>query len=100
MMAGYSRSVSRITSLGVADGLPVAANSERAIVLFWPADQLLWLPKGEKIVAAVNRIVDGLQPSGKQLWLSGGASPLARQNLTARGWSVHEGARGRLYNVM
>ncbi len=80
--------------------MPVAANSQRVIVLFWPADQLLWLPRGEKIVAAVNRIVDGLQPSGKQLWLSGSASPLARQNLTARGWAVHEGARGRLYNVM
>ncbi len=100
MMAGYSQSVNRITSLGVVDGLPVAADSQRVIVLFWPADQLLWLPRGEKIVTAVDRIVDGLQPSGKQLWLSGSASPLARQNLTARGWAVNEGARGRLYNVM
>ncbi len=80
--------------------MPVAANSQRVIVHFWPADQLLWLPRGEKIVTALDRIVDGLQPSGKQLWLSGSASPLARQNLTARGWAVNEGARGRLYNVM
>jgi pimeloyl-ACP methyl ester carboxylesterase len=100
MMAGYSQNVSRITSLGVVDGLPVAANRQHVIVLCWPADQLLWLPRGERIVTAVDRIVDGLQPSGKQLWISGSVSPLARQNLTARGWAVHEGARGRLYNVM
>ncbi len=61
-----------------------------------------WSPPLERIYrnARVDRIVDGLQPSGKQLWLSGSASPLARQNLTARGWAVNEGARGRLYNTM
>jgi hypothetical protein len=100
MMTGYSRSVARITELGVVNGLPITATANRDLILFWPADELIWTPRSEQTAEAVGQIVDGLKPNRKELWISGRASEVMRRELAARGWILHENARGRLYDVM
>ncbi|MDJ0896582.1 MAG: hypothetical protein QNJ92_15665 [Alphaproteobacteria bacterium] len=99
MMAGYSNNVERVTQLGVIDNLPVAATDSRKVLVFFPADKVIWTERSEERTDVVDRIVESLQPDKKELWIAGRFSSLAKQELTARGWVLSEGARGTLYDV-
>jgi hypothetical protein len=100
MMAGYQRSVARIDNVGVIHGLPVALSVDRDAVVFAPMDELLWTARSAATVQAFEQIVNPLQPRRKELWISGHASPSIKRELGARGWTIQEGARGKLYDVM
>ena len=99
MMAGYSSQVERITQLGVIDNLPVAATDSRKVLLFFPADKMLWTERTEERANVIDRIVESLQPDQKELWIAGRFSSIAKREMTARGWVLSEGARGTLYDV-
>lgn len=100
MTAGYSQAVERIVQLGVVRGLPVAATASNRLMVFFPADEAIWTEMMVERSAAINAIVDPLEPAGKELWISGTASELFKRKLGELGWRVQEGARGRLYDVL
>ncbi len=100
MMAGYHRGVARIDNVGVIHGLPVALSVNRDALLFVPMDELLWTQRSSQTAAAFEQIVNPLQPRRKELWISGHASDQIKRELAARGWTVNENARGRLYDIM
>jgi hypothetical protein len=100
MMAGYHRTVAQLDNVGVIHGLPVALSVNRDAVVFAPVDELLWTARSAATVQSFEQIVNPLRPRRKELWISGYASAEMKRELSARGWTVNESARGRLYDIM
>jgi hypothetical protein len=100
MMAGFLAQGGRIDNVGVIHGLPVALSADRDALLFLPLDELLWTQRSSQTAAAFEQIVNPLQPRQKHLYLAGYASPAMKRELAARGWTVHEAMRGKLYDIM
>ncbi len=100
MMAGFVGQGGRIDNVGVIHGLPVALSTDRDALLFLPLDELLWTQRSSQTAAAFEQIVNPLQPRQKHLYLSGYASQTMKHELAARGWTVHEAMRARLYDIM
>ncbi len=100
MMAGYVAQGKQIDNVGVIHHLPVALSTERDALLFVPVDELLWTPASAQTAAAFDRIVDPLQPRRKELYIAGYASASMKRELAARGWTLHENTRGKLYDIM
>ena len=84
MLARYHEAVARIARVS-APGPIKGETASGAIVLPSPVDYISWTD-------ALGRIVpmQDFQAPEKILFLSGQASPLARKNLTARGWTINE----------
>jgi hypothetical protein len=100
MMAGYVGQGKRIDNVGVIHGLPVALSAERDALLFVPLDELLWTEASSKTAAAFEAIVNPLKPRRKELYIAGHASELMKRELAARGWTLYENTRGKLYDIM
>lgn len=100
MMAGFVAQGGRIDNVGVIHALPVALSVDRDALLFVPLDELLWTQRSSQTATAFEQIVNPLQPRQKHLYLSGYASQTMKRELTAKGWTVHEAMRGRLYDIM
>ena len=100
MLAGYVSGGGRIDNVGVIHGLPVALSTDRDALVFLPLDELLWTARSSQTAAAFEQIVNPLQPRRKELYLAGRASELMKHELAARGWTVVENGRGKLYDIM
>jgi hypothetical protein len=100
MMAGYVAQGNRIDNVGVIHGLPVALSANRDAMVFAPMDELLLTQRSAQTLAAFEQIVNPLQPRRKELYLAGWASDLAKRELAARGWTLYENTRGKLYDIM
>ncbi len=100
MMAGYVAQGKQIDNVGVIHHLPVALSSERDALLFVPVDELLWTEASSRTTEAFEQIVNPLQPRRKELYLAGWASEAMKRALAARGWTVIENVRGKLYDIM
>jgi hypothetical protein len=100
MMAGYVAQGKQIDNVGVIHHLPVALSSERDALVFAPVDELLWTPVSSQTAAAFDQIVNPLQPRRKELYIAGYASELMKRELAARGWTLYENTRGKLYDIM
>lgn len=100
MMAGYVAQGNQIDNVGVIHGLPVALSVDRDALVFVPVDELLWTARSSQTAAAFEQIVNPLQPRRKELYIAGRASELMKRELSTRGWTVYENARGKLYDIM
>ena len=100
MMAGYVAQGIRIDNIGVIHGLPVALSADRDALVFMPVDELLWTPRSSQTAAAFEQIVNPLQPRCKELYIAGWASGTMKRELSARGWTLYENTRGKLYDIM
>lgn len=100
MMAGYVAQGKQIDNVGVIHHLPVALSAERDALVFVPVDELLWTQASSQVTAAFEQIVNPLQPRRKELYIAGYASELMKRELAARGWTLYENTRGKLYDIM
>jgi hypothetical protein len=71
--------------------LPTAQYGDGRIVVLGAFDAVSWT---EDVAGYESALHAALPPDGKglELWLSGPASALAKSELTARGWDVHDNA--------
>ena len=84
MLARYHEAVARIARVA-APGPIKGETASGAIVLPAPVDYISWTDTLGRIVPTQD-----FQAPEKILFLSGRASPLARKNLTTRGWTINE----------
>ena len=84
MLARYHEVVARIAKVS-APGPIVGHTAAGALVLPAPVDYISWTDTLGRVVPTQD-----FQAPEKILFLSGQASPLARKNLTSRGWTVNE----------
>jgi hypothetical protein len=80
-----------------ADGIPVLLTNNGKIIAIFPLDYIAWTPnfarKATSISAAIKQM-PGI--SGKEFWVTGKVSPIARKALEAKGWKVEDGVREKL----
>jgi hypothetical protein len=89
MMVQWSQQKSPITWIK-APGILIARDQNGNMILPAPVDYLSWTQRiagfvtDPSLMAHRNRV----------LWITGKMTPLARQQLTANGWSLQEGGSG------
>jgi len=93
-MRGYNESVSPITDITVAFGLVFARAENGTVLIPVPIDRALWSERSERVMTNAIKSykqMTGSQPTGKlELWITGTATPLAKQELEKLGVGVVE----------
>ena len=99
-MRGYNESVSPITDITVAFGLVFAKAKNGSILIPVPVDYAIWSEHSAGIITNAIKSykqVTGSQPIGKlELWITGTATPLAKQELEKLGVGVVENISTRI----
>jgi hypothetical protein len=88
MLTQWSQQKSSITAIA-APGPLIARDQNNAVIMPAPVDYVSWTPRIAGFVTTPALL--GLQ--NRVLWIPAKMTPLARQQLTANGWSVHESAQ-------
>ena len=88
MLNQWGQQKSPITGIQVP-GVLVARDQNGTVIVPAPVDYLSWTPRIAGFATAPTLL--GLQH--RVLWISAKMTPLARQQLQANGWSVHESAQ-------
>ena len=98
MMAAYHLKVSPVARMIRLGEIAGSQKKDGTLVLIFPVDHVAWLKKVKDSVMITSREVTQNIPNltGKELWLGGTATPVARQNLEAQGWVVKENAFKKL----
>jgi hypothetical protein len=99
-MRGFNESVSPITDITVAFGLVFAKAKNGSILIPVPVDYAIWSEHSAGIITNAIKSykqVTGSQPIGKlELWITGTATPLAKQELEKLGVGVVENIGPRI----
>jgi len=97
MYAGYHRSVEPLARFVSVGKVAVGQKKDGTIVFCAPLDHLYWTPAiGAFVELFEADLLAVPEVKGKELWLGGTLSEMARKELEARGWSVKEGSEGQL----
>jgi hypothetical protein len=98
MYASYHKNITpvgRFVALGrdvPVKGLGLAQTVDGVLILHVPLDYLVWTEPMARIFYAIDKAANGIPGAkGKELWLAGGVSALARKNINAAGWNIHDG---------
>ena len=97
LLSLYNDKTHSVKSFLDADGTPVLLTNNGRIVAIFPLDYIMWTRSFERKVraaAATLKQVPGI--SGKEFWVTGKVSPIARKALEAKGWKVEERVGGKL----
>ena len=86
MLDQWSQQRSPITQIQVL-GVFVAQDQNGTTIMPAPVDYLSWTPR----IAGFATAPQLLSTQNRVLWITGKMTPLARQQLTANGWSLREG---------
>ncbi len=101
LYAGYHRNVEPIERFEPLARFVAARTSDGKLVFCFPLDHLSWTETMAGFIDAVNYHTMSLRGiTGKQLWVTGTVSPLARKELTERGVQVHERMEDRLLETV
>ena len=89
MYLGYHLAVAQIREFVGVGSIAAAATRDGIIIFNVPLDYLVWTQDMAAIIGRANANVDAMPGiKGKELWLSGQLSALAREQLTNAGWKV------------
>jgi len=86
MLVQWSQQTSPITRI-YAPGVLVARDQNRHTILPAPVDYLSWTQR----IAGFATDPELMAQHSRVLWITGGMTPLAHQQLTANGWNVRQG---------
>jgi hypothetical protein len=76
---------------------PIMQRADGTLIVVAPLDYIAWTSRVAATMEAVERTLPkGKGTAGKELWLDGTASPMARPALVKLGWSVVESAGKKL----
>lgn len=90
MMAAYHKRVEPLAKVFAVGQVLLAVTAGKTWVVCLPVDYLTWNAKSADAVAGIRAELG--PDKGVQIWLGGQASPLARKELLARGFTVRERA--------
>jgi len=98
MYAGYNKTIKPVKEFISIHEISVAKTSDNKIVFNVPLDYMVWT-KGLEIVASTitQEVARMKDVTGREIWVTGRFSPLAKETLEKFGWAVHEGSE-RLIN--
>ncbi len=94
---GEMQTAAYLKLLAVLESRKLPLDAEGVLLFHAPLDYLVWTEYLASIFAAVNDAASSLpEVKGKELWLAGNLSPLARRNIEAAGWKVFDNQEVRL----
>jgi hypothetical protein len=97
LLSLYNDKTHSVKSFVDVDGIPVLLTNNGKIIAIFPLDYIAWTSNfGQKAMAVSAAIKQMHGISGKEFWVTGKVSPLARKALEAKGWKVEERAREKL----
>jgi hypothetical protein len=93
MYAGYDKKVKPVKEFISIHEISVAKTKDNKIVFNVPLDYMVWT-KGLEIVASTitQEVARMKDVTGREIWVTGRFSPLAKETLEKLGWAVHESA--------
>jgi hypothetical protein len=100
MMANYYAKVEKSVRIIEVNGAPFLQRKDGVVAALLPLDYVAWtaaLWRKESAVSESTKKLPGIK--GKELWIEGTVSPMARQNLQSIGWKVRKNA-GLLWSGM
>jgi hypothetical protein len=102
MYAGYHRTVEPIQRFQIFGRLLAGHTGSNKLIGNLPMDHLVWTETMAKIIKRANNLVNekGEGFTAKQLWVTGTVSPLARKELTRKGWQVFEQSEAQLLETV
>ena len=94
LFSRYNKMVTPIARFASLGGHIVFADNDGRVIGLFPFDNLSWTPSVEEMISAIS---EGFGESDDvSLWITGTATDMAREKLTARGWKLVENASDRL----
>jgi hypothetical protein len=97
ILRGYHQTVSPLTAITALNRITVAQTKAGPALLALPVDRLIWTQRVDQVTAQLKSTYAGSAFNGKfDAWLTGTASPVARQELAARGFAITEGVVTRV----
>jgi len=98
LLVGYDKTKEKIVELFVHKGLPMAYTAQGAVVVAFPIDYFRWTPFGEDLFKDLDLTIEQrkFNVKNKVVWVPGKLSPLAKQNLQARGFKISEDVQNQV----
>jgi hypothetical protein len=90
MYADYYKNVGPIARFVAIGDIAAGQKEDGGLVFCVPLDMLYWTDSAAAFVTVFDGNAATAGVKGKELWLAGGASAMARKELEARGWTVRE----------
>ena len=96
LMRGYHEKVGRIMGITMVKVLPVAQTKSGVAIIPFALDRGVWTANADRISQHLTASYRAPGSNGRfELWVTGTVSPMARQQLAARGFGVVENAGSR-----
>jgi hypothetical protein len=96
-LRGYHQTVSPIRQITVAAPVVLAQTANGSVLVPYPLDDGIWTRRADENSSRILAKHKGLKGAGAfEFWVTGTLSPLARQQLTARGVTVVENVDARI----
>ena len=96
MYADYYRHVAPIKRFVPVGEIAVGQKDDGTLVFCAPLDMLYWTEEMATFVSVLEGNLSAMPDiKRKELWLAGGISPMARQALEARGWTLNVNNAGQ-----
>jgi len=91
MLAGFHEKVQPLQSLTAAGNVIAARTRDGKVVVAVPVDYIVWTDSvANGTTAATTQLQASAGSAGRELWVAGGLTPLARKEFEARGWKVFD----------
>lgn len=88
LYSGYHRRMEPVARFVAVESFIAAETRSGKFVVTVPVDHLVWTPLIEGVMETFDEY--GKLARGKELWITGSASPMTRLELEGRGWVLHE----------
>lgn len=92
MFAGYHRGVGKLVSFAELGKFVAGQTAGGKLVLAFPLDYLVWTESIQNIAGYLSQQAKGRRATALEMWITGSASPAAREGLKALGFQLHEKA--------
>lgn len=100
MYAGYNKTVKPVKEFISIYEISVAKTNDNKIVFNVPLDFMAWTKGLEAVASRITQEVARMKDvTGREIWVTGRFSPLAKESLEKMGWSVFEGSEQLITNL-
>ena len=97
MYAAYHRTIEPVDSFVSIGEISTARTKSGKIVFNVPLDYLIWTKNMAAVASIITQNVARMEGiSGREIWVTGTMSPLARESISKMGWTVHDQAQSKL----
>ena len=100
MYAGYSKTVNPVKEFISIYDISVAKTSDNKIIFNVPLDYMIWTKGLSRVARIITQEVARMEDvTGREIWVAGKLSPLAKESLKKMGWTVYQDSEPLITNL-